>query len=673
MEKTHRLIPATVLSVFLMVPAAGEQSVARRWNEALLDAIRVDTPRPTVHARNLFHVSLAMYDAWAVYDDVADTYFLGKTVGGYPCAFTGVPAVADVESARQEAISYAAYRLLMHRFSNSPAATQSLGRFRSLMLELGYDPSFTSMNYATGSPATLGNYLGQCLIDLGLHDGSNEQINYAYRHYVPVNPPLFPARPGNSTILDLNRWQPLSLIAADGSISTPKFLCPEWCWVCPFSLTEQDRTVHVRDGLEYWVYHDPGMPPCLCTPGTGDPLAESYRWGFVLTAIWSSHLDPTDNALWDISPASLGNIQALPRTAGELAEFYGLFEGGDSGAGRPVNPRTGKPYEPQIVPRGDYTRVLAEFWADGPNSETPPGHWFTILNHVSDAPAFVKRFRGVGPVVDPLEWDVKAYLALGGAVHDAAVATWSIKGWYDFVRPISAIRGMAARGQASSPNQAGYDPAGIPLVPGFIEIVKSGDPLAGPTGANAGKIKMRAWRGPASIENPQTDVAGVGWILAENWWPYQRPSFVTPAFAGYISGHSTFSRAAAEVLTLLTGDEYFPGGLGEFHAPKNTYLVFEDGPSVDVTLQWATYRDAADQSGLSRIWGGIHVPMDDVPGRIIGAGRHGCLPLCGTPLPGPYETSPLGQLRQISGTGGFETRPYRHPLPRRTRSPRKCG
>jgi hypothetical protein len=50
----------------------------------------------------------------------------------------------------------------------------------------------------------------------------------------------------------------------------------------------------------------------------------------------------------------------------------------------------------------------------------------------------------------------------------------------------------------------------------------------------------------------------------------------------------------------------------------NEFLVFEDGPSVDLTLQWATYRDASDQTSLSRIWGGIHPPADDIPGRLIG-------------------------------------------------------
>ena len=106
--------------------------------------------------------------------------------------------------------------------------------------------------------------------------------------------------------------------------------------------------------------------------------------------------------------------------------------------------------------------------------------------------------------------------------------------------------------------------------------------------------------------------------MAGNWWPYQRPSFVTPPFAGYVSGHSTFSRAAAEVMSLFTGDDYFPGGMGEYYAPRDSFLVFEKGPSVDVTLQWATYRDASDQCSLSRIWGGIHPPADDIPGRLMG-------------------------------------------------------
>nr|MBA3851548.1 hypothetical protein [Chloroflexota bacterium] len=94
--------------------------------------------------------------------------------------------------------------------------------------------------------------------------------------------------------------------------------------------------------------------------------------------------------------------------------------------------------------------------------------------------------------------------------------------------------------------------------------------------------------------------------------------FVTPAFAGYVSGHSTFSRASAEVLSAFTGSEYFPGGLSEWTIEAGSYQV-EAGPAEEVTLQWATYFDAADQAGLARLHGGIHVPADDFAGRLMGA------------------------------------------------------
>lgn len=103
-----------------------------------------------------------------------------------------------------------------------------------------------------------------------------------------------------------------------------------------------------------------------------------------------------------------------------------------------------------------------------------------------------------------------------------------------------------------------------------------------------------------------------------NLLQHQRSTFVTPPFAGYVSGHSTFSRAAAEVLTSITRSELFPGGLFRDPIAANDFLVFEQGPSQDLELQWATYRDASDQSSLSRIWGGIHPLFDDLPGRRIG-------------------------------------------------------
>jgi hypothetical protein len=182
------------------------------------------------------------------------------------------------------------------------------------------------------------------------------------------------------------------------------------------------------------------------------------------------------------------------------------------------------------------------------------------------------------------------------------------------------IRYLGDNGQSSDPELPAYDPQGLPLEPGLVELATR-DTL-GPGGrherteAFPDEVVIRAWRGnPLDAE---TEFGGVGWIRAADWVPYQRETFVTPAFAAYVSGHSAFSRAAAEVLTAMTGSGYFPGGLGEWTIEAGD-LEFEAGPDEDVTLQWATFADAADQAGVSRLYGGIHVRADDLAGRVMGA------------------------------------------------------
>ncbi|MEM6801433.1 MAG: FG-GAP-like repeat-containing protein [Bacteroidota bacterium] len=626
-QNSDCLSDTAVLEVHLDISRRSEDiSLARLWIEALLFAIRKDYARPTVHARNLFHTAVALYDSWAIYDDLASPYLMGNIVHGFDSRLIDFPISKDTVSAQEEAMSFAAYRLLKHRFQASPNKESSLALFDRIMNQLGYDIHDTHDNYLSGSPSALGNYAARSIIAYGLNDGSREITAYDNAHYLPTNPPLILteslASPGP---IDPNRWQPLSFeVFIDQSNNPiagniPEFLSPEWGRVHPFSLTEQDKSVFSRNGIDFHMYHTPPSPPLL---DTLNPSLENelYKWNFSLVSIWSTHLSPDDGVFWDISPASIGNIplEVYPATFEDYPLFYKSLEGGDISQGHSINPKTGEAYAPNMVPRGDYTRVLAEFWADGPDSETPPGHWFTILNTVSDHPAFVKKFNGKGMILSPMEWDVKAYFILGGAMHDAAITAWGIKGWYDYIRPISAIRYMASLGQSSDPNLPNYHLAGIPLKKGYIELIQADDPLSGENLEHLHKIKLMAWKGHQDIKDPSTDVAGVGWILAQDWFPYQRPSFVSPPFAGYLSGHSTFSRAAAEVLSLITGDEFFPGGMGEFLAKKDEFLVFEKGPSVDVKLQWATYRDASDQTSLSRIWGGIHPPADDILGRIIG-------------------------------------------------------
>ena len=522
-----------------------EWSVARRWDEALLDAIRRAVPAPTVHARNLFHTSAAMWDAWATYDPNAAGYL-----------FKEKHASSDATAARDEAISYAAYRLVTSRYIKAVGADASLSEFDDVMDSLCYPLDNTSTD--GDSPAAIGNRIASTVIAYGLADGSNEADGYGDTGYSPVNAPLVVAQSG-TTMADPNRWQPLQLEHMISQNGIPlvngvqEFVGPHWGGVKSFALPAGGRD---RLPLE------PGPPPRL-----GDLSSDqTFKDQAVEVIRDSAALDFTSGATVDISPGMLGNNTL----------------GTNDGRGRPLNPSTGRAYAPDAVNEGDFTRSLAEFWADGPNSETPPGHWNVIANSVSDQLNGRFQIGGADASVDRLEWDVKLYFALNGAVHDAAIAAWGAKGHYDSVRPISMIRYLGQQGQ-------------LPLEPNLVALDASGQNL------------IRAWR-----------PGGVSWQPAAGWVPYQAPTFVTPSFAGYFSGHSTFSRAAAEVLAGFTGSEYFPDGLGEFTVSAGS-LKFEPGPSADVVLQWASYYDAADQAGVSRLYGGIHIRSDDLTGREAGA------------------------------------------------------
>ncbi|MAE65730.1 MAG: hypothetical protein CMJ18_15785 [Phycisphaeraceae bacterium] len=594
--------------MLLATPAAApaQHSAARQWNDALLEAIRLDFPAPTVHARNLYHSSSAMWDAWATYDDA--------TRGVYYT--TKAPVVGDIAAARNEAISYAAYRVLSDRYTQAvdPVASQAI--FDGVMDSLGYDRNNTTT--VGHSPAAIGNRIAQQVLGSTLHDGANEANEYVDdTGYVPLNEPMqldltgiFPTSPMDEP----NHWQPLAFetrITQNDLIAeqVQTFVSPHWGKVTSFALNP-------APGQQPWMATDPGPPPLVGGVGDAafmsnvldvirhsailDPAAATVPFDFATVGLLANQ-----STTIDMSPASRGN-----RPPGTHTD-----------QGYALNPATGQPYAPNPVHLADYGRVIAEFWADGPDSETPPGHWFTLANGVADHPQFVKRIGGTGPVVDDLEWDVKTYLALGGAVHDAAVAAWGSKEAYDYVRPISMIRTMGGLGQSSDPQGPSYDPGGLPLEPGLVEVITA--ETGGPGGRHShlgnfqGQVVIYAWSGEGEV--PDGQVAGSNWIRAVEWWPYQRSTFVTPAFAAYVSGHSTFSRAAAEILAAMTGSEYFPGGLGEYSFSEDQFLDFELGPSDDVVLQWATYYDAADEAGISRLFGGIHVAPDDFAGRLMGS------------------------------------------------------
>jgi len=201
----------------------------------------------------------------------------------------------------------------------------------------------------------------------------------------------------------------------------------------------------------------------------------------------------------------------------------------------------------------DEQKMIAEYWADGPNSELPPGHWCLFSQFVSQRDEY------------SLDDDVKLFFAVCNADLDAGIAAWDAKSAYDSVRPLTSIHFLFA-GQ-----------------------------------------KVRAWAGPYQ---------GTRLIDGADWQPYQPVTVVTPPFAEYVSGHSTFSAACAEVLLRFTGRDTF--GASVTLAAGSSRVEPGLTPAQDVTLSWATFSDAADQAGLSRRYGGIHFENGDITGRQLG-------------------------------------------------------
>jgi hypothetical protein len=201
----------------------------------------------------------------------------------------------------------------------------------------------------------------------------------------------------------------------------------------------------------------------------------------------------------------------------------------------------------------DNDKVVAEYWADGPRTELPPGHTAMFA-------AALCRMNG-----NDLDNDVKLLFLQANAALDAGIAVWFYKVRYDFVRPIT-----------------------------LVHVLQKGQTI-------------RAWGGPGQ---------GTVTMLGEQWQPYQPANVVTPPFAEYVSGHSTFTGAGFEVLRAFTGTNNL---LLSTTIKKGTSRV-EPGlvPAKDITLTWRTMQDAADQSGLSREFGGIHFSGGDLDGRALG-------------------------------------------------------
>ena len=201
----------------------------------------------------------------------------------------------------------------------------------------------------------------------------------------------------------------------------------------------------------------------------------------------------------------------------------------------------------------DDQKLQTEYFADGPKSELPPGHWCLFA-------AFISGQRNMD-----FDANVKLFFIVANAVMDAGIACWDTKRAYDYVRPLTAIH-YAFKGQT-----------------------------------------IRAWGGPG---------LGAVNMLGESFGTFQSPTFITPPFPEFPSGHSTFSAAAAEVLKRFTGSDHL--GFSVNFLKGSSALEPGITPANDVSMTFNTCSDAAEAAGLSRRYGGIHFVTGDLQGRQMG-------------------------------------------------------
>lgn len=411
-----------------------------------------------------------------------------------------------------EAVSYAAYRTAMTLYK-LPAQQAVINQH---FADLGFDPNVVTTDPT--SPAGVGNMVAATVIAACANDGSNFANGYAdTTGYTPVNSadPSSSHAPGGADF-DPNHWQPLRV-----------------------------PTGVVKDANGNPIV-DPNNPASYV-----DQKALTPQWGQVTPFALESgdQFRPIAHpTLGDFSAYVDGNGNLTTKDAAYRDQFNEVLE-----------------ISANLTPE---QKAIAEFWADGPRSETPPGHWnqvaqgFIIRDHMSFGEA------------------IKFFFALNNALFDASIAAWDAKFAYDTIRPASAIQNMY------------FDQ------------------------------EIQAWGGPN--EGTQT-------MLGQEWQPYQLSTFVTPPFPEFTSGHSTFSAAAATVIEEFTGSaKLFDGSsridididgdgqldlLGQYDIFA---LAFEEYTGGPIILRWNTVYDAADEAGMSRRYGGIHILDGDMFGRAAG-------------------------------------------------------
>jgi hypothetical protein len=229
----------------------------------------------------------------------------------------------------------------------------------------------------------------------------------------------------------------------------------------------------------------------------------------------------------------------------------------------------------------DEQKMVAEFWAGGPGTVSPPCIAVVMWN------LFMMGLLESQVVL----YDTYFFSGLEMAIHvfEAGRLIWGLKKQVMQARPIQEIR-TAYRGQM--------------LKNGFGESV-----------------------------------------LGESWTPFQESDFVTPPFADFPSGHSGFSQVFADVMTKWFGTtipktpRIYGAGLGLISpmlasTPSLEFPTFimpagqsqiqpsDMVPATDVTLTWTRWQEMADSAGISRKYGGIHATSAHIGSQALARELH---------------------------------------------------
>jgi hypothetical protein len=338
------------------------------------------------------------------------------------------------------------------------------------------------------------------------------------------------------------------------------------------------------------------------------PLHALPPWPWAVDVIRkSSKLDPKD-AETDrhVSPGKYGNNPL----------------GSNDGKGRPVNPVTGQPYAPRVVQARRLRRVLAEFWADGPKSETPPGHWNVLANQASSTTR-----------CSPASWKGRAR-ARQARVGRAPVPRAQRRACT--TRPsrrgTSSARSRCApahhhhplmpqKGQSSDPRCPSYSVDGLPLEPGLIELITAESSAARPAPRAPRRLRRRArHQGLARRARRLHDqLSGVGWVRAPSGCRTRSATSSRPRSRASSRGTAPSAAPLPRCSRRDRGSVRSRWARQRPPSRRTSRSPSSRGPASTLKLQWASWYDAADQAGQSRLWGGIHIEPDDFVGRRLGA------------------------------------------------------